>query len=77
MGEGMGVTEAVGVSVDMGKEADLAVSVNATAVSTELMGDKPESGSGAPGLHALSRNITTVTKNMKKFFLIRMAASIE
>ena len=77
VGEGMGVTEAVGVSVDVGKEAGLAVSVNATDVWTELMGDKPESGLVVPGLHASSRNITAIIKNIKKFFLIRMAASIE
>ena len=35
VGEGMGVTEAVGVSVDVGKEADMAVTVSTTDVSIE------------------------------------------
>jgi hypothetical protein len=73
----MNVAEGVGVSVNVGKEEDMAVTVSITDVSIERMGVKFESGLATPRLHALSRNITVAMKNNKNtLFLIRMAASI-
>ena len=78
MGVGMDVAEGTGVSVNVGEAADMAVTVSIADVSIdERLGGKFESGAATPRLHALSRNIAVAMKNnRKKFFLIRMAASI-
>jgi hypothetical protein len=75
VGEGIGVVEGVRVGVDVGKEKDMAVTVRIADVSIEKMEGKFESGLDAPRLHALSRKIAAMI-NIKKYFLIRMAASI-
>jgi hypothetical protein len=69
----------MGVNVCVGRDADMAVTERLTDVSIdERLGGKFGSGLDMPRLQALSRNIAVTMKNDRnKFFLIRMAASIE
>jgi hypothetical protein len=68
----------MGVSVSVGKDADTAVTERLIDVSIGSLGGKFGSGSDVSGLHALSRNIAAIMlNNGKKYFLIRMVASIE
>ena len=75
--EGKDVAEGVEVRTAVGMEINVAVTVGITGVSLGRVEGKFELGLDTLRLHAWSMGITIVMKNNgRKYFLIRMIASI-